>query len=109
LGRAATVLAAALVARVPQGGRDRCGAGPGGGAQGAHAMLGVDLGRPPADPQKFGRTKAWYIDYGGRRYYLAEATWDATKASPFDPRIIGFFVGDNPWGDALKVYRVIEL
>jgi len=76
---------------------------------GAHAMLGVDLGRPPADPQKFGRTKAWYIDYGGRRYYLAETTWDATRVSPFDPRAIGFFVGDNPWGDTLKIYRVVEL
>jgi len=76
---------------------------------GAHAMLGVDLGRPPADPQKFGRTKLWYIDHGGRRYYLAEATWDATRVSPFDSRAPGFFVGDNPWGDTLKIYKVIEL
>ena len=61
---------------------------------GLHVRVGVNLPSPPDDLYKYGRTQAKYIRYNNKMYYLAEPTWDITKADPLDPSILGFFIGD---------------
>ncbi len=61
---------------------------------GLHVQVGVNLPKPPDDLFKYGRNSYKYINYNGKQYYIAEATWDVTKADPLDPSYLGFFVGD---------------
>lgn len=76
---------------------------------GAHALVGVHLPKQPDDLFKYGRVRVWYIVYNGKKYYLAEPTWDISKYDPFNPWIIGFFVGDNPWGEKLQIIKIIDV
>ena len=81
----------------------------------AHAMVGVALPNPPDDLLKFGRDSYWYYEYNGERYYLFEATWTRlgekwiNPASPKAFQYLGSMVGDNPWGEDLKVVDVVEV
>ncbi len=81
---------------------------------GAHAMVGVALPEPPNDLLEFGRDSYWYYEYNGKRYYLLEPTWVrlgekwVDPASPQALRYIGSMVGDNPWGEELKIVDVVE-
>jgi len=74
---------------------------------GLHVRVGVNLPSPPDDLYKYGRTQAKYIRYNNKMYYLAEPTWDITKADPLDPSILGFFIGDPV--QTGKVITVIDV
>jgi len=74
---------------------------------GLHVRVGVNLPSPPDDLYKYGRTQAKYIRYNNKMYYLAEPTWDVTKADPLDPSILGFFIGDPV--QTGKVITVIDV
>jgi len=81
-----------------------------------HAMAAVALPKPPADLYKHGRRVAYYYEYKGRRFYLLEATWlrpdDENYVDPYMPDALsypGAFVGDNPWGEGIRVVDVIYI
>jgi len=85
------------------------------GPQG-HAMAAVALPEPPRDLYSHGRDAAYYYEYNGRRFYLLEATWprpgDPDYIDPYMPDALalpGAFVGDNPWGDSLRIIDVIYI
>lgn len=61
----------------------------------AHAMVGVALSAPPKVPELYGRA-AQSVGYMGRSYYICECTF-AQGRDPWDFRLIGTLVGDNPW------------
>lgn len=82
---------------------------------GAHVMVGIALPEPLNDLFEFGRDSYWYYEYNGKKYYLLELTWIGLgekwvdPASPQALRYIGSMVGDNPWGEDLKVVDVVEV
>jgi len=61
----------------------------------AHAMVGLALDSEPKMPVSYGRTPQ-YVGYEGKFYYLCECTY-SSDASPWDFKVRGSLVGDNPW------------
>lgn len=62
-----------------------------------HTMVAVALDNQPDD---HARSSFSYIGYGGKRYYLGEATWNNDNITQqFDYDLVGTAVGDNPWSE----------
>ncbi|RLF21896.1 MAG: hypothetical protein DRN15_10405 [Thermoprotei archaeon] len=72
-----------------------------------HAMIGVALSHPPEMPYRYGR-EAWYVEYDGEVYYIAECTWSYEEEAPWTYEIIGSLVGDNPWYE-VKIKAVVAI
>lgn len=77
------------------------------GDGGAHVQVGVALPSQPDDPLDYYRIMLKYVDFNGKRYYIAETTWDIIKHDPLDPMVIGFFVGDMV--DTGKIIEIIDV
>lgn len=82
---------------------------------GGHAMLGVNIRKPPDDLYSYGRKTSWYYEYNGKKYWLIEATWGEPggknwidPATPDAYKYVGAFVGDNPW-NKIEVVNVVEI
>lgn len=80
----------------------------GDGKCGGHAMIGVSLPAPPDDLFRYGRESYWYVDYNGKRYYIAECTPLGNVGNFDNPELVGFFVGDNPWA-SFKIEYIIDV